>query len=107
MARIDASEANLRPVRQLDVFSVDVDDRLGQHLSKVRSSISRSGHFWFKAKTRFNEVLERCRRGTEKRTENNESAQYLLRAPGCDDFLLEVSNGSQSRDVVLSCRQLK
>jgi hypothetical protein len=96
-----------RPIRRLEVFSGDyTNGRVAEPLTRVRASVSRSGQFRFKARARFN-VVESCRGSTRTRQESNETAHYLLRAPGCDDLALEVSVGWQPREVVLSCRAPK
>jgi len=105
-ARTDEQSGRGRARRRLQVLSGDYSDgRFSEPLTRVRSSLSRSGEFRFSARARFNEYVESCEGGGGRRTTNNEPARYLLRAPGCDDFMLEVSAKSPPPAVMLSCGQ--
>ena len=106
-AEYTAPDGSLRPVRKLRVYSVYYHDgAIGEDLPKVKVKSKRDGSFRFMAAVPHS-THEGCKDGKPYHNEIFLKEQYLLRAKGCDDLVLEVSKDWVRRRVQMHCPNRK
>jgi hypothetical protein len=89
----------VRPVRRLTVSS-----ELYGRVQQVALRSGRDGSFKFVALLP-NSVVTSCVDGLVHRSEEWVSRYFILRASGCDDLRIEVTNEWSPHDVVMQCAQ--
>ena len=87
-----------RPVRRLAV----IHEPHNPDGPEVHARVQRSGSFKFSAYLPHS-VITSCVGGVVRSSEEWVSRSFLLRAPGCEEVIIEVTNEWKPHDVVMKC----